>query len=694
MTFAEAEQQLIALRERRRLGELPDAAYIEAVNAVRVLDDRQVWWQPDPYSEGWLCWDGAAWQPATPPVAADTPASLPAAAEAPAAAAAAVSAAAPAETEVVALAEEDAATPKSGLREWATGVQQHVQAQASDPQTFLRIARSLPLRLRPESWWNALSIFGGAASGYFWFVYGSVSGLPTPGFLVATPLAKYSRFLVPLVLLFIPILLLLFRNRFAGPLSRLQQKFGRFSLAKKVALVIGVPVVLYYFPSAYTMIIARVPFLSRFSFLQFNFGEGVDFITPLMMVGLPIAFIYLRKPIDGFLSRFSFLRKIPAPLRIGLGIAMPFLTAYLLFLIGFTEYPLLRVNVLLGTALSYLMVRTPRLFTSSGKASPPVTPAVASVLLLLGLAALVVVLADPAWADCFLTDPFNFNDGLRTNGVAPILAGVATTTVSLLVNGVEIARTVIQDTGPVKEGEDPKHTQFTVRVELQDAKGVRSSRLSPKETEPLFLFAHCENEQGAFPAGDPTINMVVTTGQEWVVVTEERVPNTRCWRLVMPDPQPKTAMPQSVEIVISAGQGGGLISVPVHLWLDIQTIMHVKMVNGNTFSATGRTYTVYDAWVNNDKKGWLFGEMVIFWCKPEDTDTPISTRYSPVEWTLAAKPDYFIFDPPTPTSDDGNLTWRTHAALKPDIKIPNDWQEADGIIEVRVTCRTTSDPAP
>lgn len=255
-----------------------------------------------------------------------------------------------------------------------------------------------------------------------------------------------------------------------------------------------------------------------------------------------------------------------------------------------------------------------------------------------------------------------------------------------------MTRVVLKDTAPVKEGEEAKNTRFWVKAELQDAKGQRSSLLSPDIAKPLFLFAHCENEQGPFPAGDPTINMAVSIGQDWTIVTEEQVPGHRCWRLLMPDPQPKTPAPQSVEIIISAGQGGNLISVPVHLSLDLQTIMRVEMVNGNTVTDKGRTYTGYEAWTDQEKKGWNLGEMVIFWCKREDTDTVINTGYNPFEWTLVAKPDYLDFSPAIPTSDDGNLTWRTRATIKSGMKIPDDWLASDGVIEVKVTCRLT--PAP
>lgn len=669
MTFTEAQQQLDGLLAQWRAGTLTREAFAGAVNALRVTDEAGRWWQPDPGGNGWLCWDGAAWQPAIPPVAAPAPP--------PAAAVSPPPVAAPAES-----------PGKLGV--WAADVRAQVRAQADDPQTFLRLARSLPLRSRPESWWNALSIFGGAASGYFWFVYGSVSGLPTPAFLSSGPLAKYARFLAPLVLLVLPILLLRGRQRVTALFSGIGRRFGRLSLAGKV-VVIAVLVGLYFVFPRLLAKLAYIPGASGLSVLRLNFGEGIDIVTPLMMVGLPIAFIYLRRPLDRFVARFAFLRKMPPPLRLGIGLAMPFLTAYLLFWFGFTEYPLLRANVLVGTVLSYLLVRTPRLLAAAGRPSGP-APAVTSLLLLLGCGMLLLLLADPALADCFLTDPFNFNDGLRTDGVAPILAGVATTTVSLLINGVEFARTVIQDTGPVKEGDEAKHTRFQVKVELQDAKGMRSSKLSARETEPLFLLAHCENEQGLFPAGDPTIQVTVTRGQEWVVMTEEQVPNCRCWRLLMPDPAPKTPAPSSVEIVISAGQGGGLIRVPVHLSLDLPTIMRAEMVNGHASAVKGKTYPVYDAWVEAEKKGWNFGELVIFWCKPEDTDTPINTGYAPFEWTITVKPDYLTFDPPAPASDDGNLTWRTRAALKPGLKLPEDWLATDGVIDVRVSCRTTVAP--
>ena len=677
MTFFEAQQQLDMLLAQQSSGALSTDAFVQAVNNLRVLDDAGRWWQPSPDGQGWIYWDGTAWQPGVIPTT-DMPPIVP-------------ETTAASSTSAIPLTSAATATiPARSFRDWVGDVKQNVGSQMDNPMTFLNNARNLPLRGRPESWWNALSIFGGAGSGYLWFVYGSVSGFPTPAFLSNSPLGSYARFIMPLLLLLIPILLLIFRKRSATLLTGIQQKFSRLSLAGKIA-VFAIPIGLLYFLPGISAILLRIPFLSRLAFLRINFGEGLDFLTPLMMVGLPIAFIYLRRPIDKFLTRFSFLQQIPSPLRIGLGLALPFLTAYLLFWIGFSEYPLLRANVLLGTTLSYLIVRKPRLLLSGGN-PPGFNPSLSSLMLFIAVVFLVLVLADPSLADCFLTDPFNFNDGLRTNGVAPILAGISTCTVSILVNGVEMTRVVLKDTAPVKEGEEAKNTRFWVKAELQDAKGQRSSLLSPDIAKPLFLFAHCENEQGPFPAGDPTINMAVSIGQDWTIVTEEQVPGHRCWRLLMPDPQPKTPAPQSVEIIISAGQGGNLISVPVHLSLDLQTIMRVEMVNGNTVTDKGRTYTGYEAWTDQEKKGWNLGEMVIFWCKREDTDTVINTGYNPFEWTLVAKPDYLDFSPAIPTSDDGNLTWRTRATIKSGMKIPDDWLASDGVIEVKVTCRLT--PAP
>lgn len=98
--------------------------------------------------------------------------------------------------------------------------------------------------------------------------------------------------------------------------------------------------------------------------------EGLDLLTPLIMVLLPIAIAALRAPIDRLLAVLAPVRsKVPRGVLIGAGLMAPFVVAWMLY--GtYTEYPYLRVSTVLGTLTSYAIIRTP---VTSPKAPPAAT---------------------------------------------------------------------------------------------------------------------------------------------------------------------------------------------------------------------------------------------------------------------------------------------------------------------------------
>lgn len=95
--------------------------------------------------------------------------------------------------------------------------------------------------------------------------------------------------------------------------------------------------------------------------------EGLDLVTPLIMVLLPIVITALRGPIDRLLAVLDPIRRqIPRVILIGAGLAAPFVVATLLY--GkYTEYPYLRISTILGTLTSYAIIRTP---VTGRKAAP------------------------------------------------------------------------------------------------------------------------------------------------------------------------------------------------------------------------------------------------------------------------------------------------------------------------------------
>lgn len=67
MDFTEAEQKRTSLSGQLARGQITQEAFAAAVNAIRVTDPAGRIWQPSPSPSGWLCWNGTAWQAATPP---------------------------------------------------------------------------------------------------------------------------------------------------------------------------------------------------------------------------------------------------------------------------------------------------------------------------------------------------------------------------------------------------------------------------------------------------------------------------------------------------------------------------------------------------------------------------------------------------------------------------------------------------
>ncbi|MCX7779900.1 MAG: hypothetical protein N2491_03155 [Negativicutes bacterium] len=90
-----------------------------------------------------------------------------------------------------------------------------------------------------------------------------------------------------------------------------------------------------------------------------------DPITSFIMLIVPVALIFLRRPIDRQLAKLMpFKRKLPRLLVVGIGIAAPFFLASFLYdSMRIANYPLIRWSVFLGPLLSYIIIRTPEVQT-------------------------------------------------------------------------------------------------------------------------------------------------------------------------------------------------------------------------------------------------------------------------------------------------------------------------------------------
>ena len=198
--------------------------------------------------------------------------------------------------------------------------------------------RQKPLGQRSEKWWNLIAVVGGALSGWIWFTYASVRGAPQ--LFGQASRESWLDFLPALLLLAVPILLMVVRRT----------AFKRFQQIPLVLKIIG------------GLAIAAFAYWVRQAMAGMGQREGLDFDTPLLMLGIPVAFMLLRRPIDWLLRPLQSIRKrIPTLVLLGIGLAIPFLTAYLLYNgAGMRQYPLVRWNVFIGLILSYVVLRTPK----------------------------------------------------------------------------------------------------------------------------------------------------------------------------------------------------------------------------------------------------------------------------------------------------------------------------------------------
>ncbi|MDD1685156.1 MAG: hypothetical protein LUQ19_04610, partial [Methanoregula sp.] len=183
--------------------------------------------------------------------------------------------------------------------------------------------------------------------------------------------------------------------------------------------------------------------------------EGFDIISPILMIGIPVFLVTYRAQIDDILMPIQLHRKkVPKLLLIGLGIAVPFLTAWILYNVFIIRnYPLMQYNMVIGTLAAYAITREPILGTGYRPAPRP------NLKVPLFLLVFLTVIVRIVSADHCLTDPLNAQDCLRSGGYAELIAGTTSAGVSSAINAPEIARNVLQPPPPgsgtdVSDGSD------------------------------------------------------------------------------------------------------------------------------------------------------------------------------------------------------------------------------------------------
>jgi hypothetical protein len=145
-------------------------------------------------------------------------------------------------------------------------------------------------------------------------------------------------------------------------------------------------------------------------------------------------------------------KKISRILLIGLGIATPFLTAWILYnIININQYPLMQANMVIGTFAAYIITRDPQI--DPGRQTP--LGSVAGPVMIIFTIIICSCLVVPVLADDCASDPLNAQDCLRTDGYAEVMAGLIATILSVLINGPIIAQTFLQGATGAVTGVQP-----------------------------------------------------------------------------------------------------------------------------------------------------------------------------------------------------------------------------------------------
>jgi hypothetical protein len=166
------------------------------------------------------------------------------------------------------------------------------------------------------------------------------------------------------------------------------------------------------------------------------------------MIIIPVALVWFREDIDQMLLPLQpHRKKISKIILIGLGMATPFLTAWILYnVFSISQYPLMQANIVVGTLAAYVVTRDPQV--TPGKQATP--GAGSSAAMIIFSAMLVSMIITPVMADDCASDPLNAQDCLRTDGYAEVMAGLISTILAILVNGPIILQTLLQGGGGVQ----------------------------------------------------------------------------------------------------------------------------------------------------------------------------------------------------------------------------------------------------
>ncbi len=107
-------------------------------------------------------------------------------------------------------------------------------------------------------------------------------------------------------------------------------------------------------------VIGGVWFLYTLVQLVLGGYEGVDFLTPAILIGVPLLLWLLRKPLDSLLHPLQkFQASFPFALRLGIALALPVLLGCGCSAISTTGFSALHFTALVSTLFSYFLLHTP-----------------------------------------------------------------------------------------------------------------------------------------------------------------------------------------------------------------------------------------------------------------------------------------------------------------------------------------------
>jgi hypothetical protein len=326
-----------------------------------------------------------------------------------------------------------------------------------------------------------------------------------------------------------------------------------------------------------------------YSTVRADIEGGADWKTPLLLVLLPVGIALLRRPIDWALRPIQKVRRyIPRLLILGMGIAAPYgIAAWMydnrlaenLFNAQMREFPYARRALVVGTIISYLILRTPRGSRAGSRLAAPAA-AVNAALQLVAFA--IVSSAATAWADHYLQDIWNLNDGLRTPGWAPVLAGTGTVIISILINGGEVIQTALNPRGDPDDRPDEEPTRYSMEINTEE----KRMSLAADGEDRLWIYAKITCNKPEVPAAQLTAGLGFSFSGKytgWMAVKSSGFTSGfKAVQIAATPPTPESEIDEGATVTVNirgATADGDPIEAPLELKLEEEPGLKVTVLD-------------------------------------------------------------------------------------------------------------------